>query len=54
MRLGRGNTEQSKLQKTVKGLPKDVASWTPEQRSQYTQQSDRAMREQATRKSKKR
>ena len=39
-------TETSKLAATVASLPKQAASWTPEQHQQFTTQSDRAMREQ--------
>ncbi|WP_330339390.1 hypothetical protein [Streptomyces sp. NBC_00557] len=47
MRLGKGKSETAKLQETVDRLPKRAADWTPAQRQQYTDQSDRAMREQA-------
>ncbi|MEU9149184.1 hypothetical protein AB0D59_01190 [Streptomyces sp. NPDC048417] len=39
-------TETKALNKLVKQLPKQVSDWTPEQRNQYTAQSDRAMHEQ--------
>ncbi|WP_228916854.1 hypothetical protein [Streptomyces sp. DH20] len=39
-------SETAKLGETVKALPKRVADWTPEQRRQFTEQSDRAMHEQ--------
>lgn len=39
-------TETSKLADTVASLPKQAASWTPEQHQRFTTQSDRAMREQ--------
>lgn len=45
-RRGR-NSETTKLGKTLKKLPTRVADWTPEQRRQYTEQADRATREQA-------
>ncbi|MGW3442195.1 hypothetical protein [Streptomyces sp. NPDC001076] len=45
MRLRRPET--GKLEKVVKKLPRRVADWSPEQREQYAEQSDRAMREQA-------
>lgn len=38
--------ETQALQTTVSELPKTPAAWTPEQRQQFTTQSDRAMREQ--------
>ncbi|MFI5685883.1 hypothetical protein [Streptomyces sp. NPDC051636] len=47
MRRRRGTSETDKLQETVSRLPKRVADWTPEERQQYTTQSDRAMRERA-------
>ncbi|MEU8555948.1 hypothetical protein AB0C80_18430 [Streptomyces anthocyanicus] len=40
-------SETAKLDQVVDSLPAQVADWTPEQRAQYTAQSDRAMREQA-------
>lgn len=39
-------TETAKLADTRATLPQRVADWTPEQRQQFTEQSDRAMREQ--------
>ncbi|MDT6983738.1 hypothetical protein ACFSUJ_12190 [Streptomyces lusitanus] len=45
-RFGR-NSETAKLRRTLKTLPSQVADWTPEQRRQYTEQADRATREQA-------
>lgn len=45
--IRRSTPEQTKLTQVVKELPKQVADWTPEQRKQYTTQSDRAMRERA-------
>ncbi|MDX3455060.1 hypothetical protein PV396_24485 [Streptomyces sp. ME02-8801-2C] len=38
--------ETQALQTTVSQLPKNPTTWTPEQRQQFTTQSDRAMREQ--------
>jgi hypothetical protein len=46
MGLFNRNSETDKLAETVAGLPQQVATWTPEQRQQFTTQSDRAMREQ--------
>ncbi|MGJ5898564.1 hypothetical protein ACSCBZ_42500 [Streptomyces niveiscabiei] len=40
-------SESKKLAETVSSLPARVADWTPEQRQQHNEQSDRAMREQA-------
>ncbi len=47
--MGRFNrkSETAKLRHTLKKLPSQVADWTPEQRRQYTEQADRATREQA-------
>jgi hypothetical protein len=45
MRLRRASSETAELRRTVESLPKRVADWTPEQRAQFTTQSDRAMRE---------
>ncbi|WP_416975646.1 hypothetical protein [Streptomyces sp. 4F14] len=39
--------ETQKLTEVVASLPPRVADWTPEQRQQHAEQSDRAMREQA-------
>ncbi|MFF5795786.1 hypothetical protein [Streptomyces albogriseolus] len=39
-------SETAKLGKTVKALPERVADWTPQQRQQFAEQSDRAMHEQ--------
>ncbi|MCX4703884.1 hypothetical protein [Streptomyces sp. NBC_01373] len=41
-----GKSETDLLADTVASLPAEVAAWTPEQRQQFTTQSDRAMREQ--------
>ncbi|WP_329336120.1 hypothetical protein OG252_13180 [Streptomyces sp. NBC_01352] len=41
-----GKSETEQLADTVASLPGQVADWTPEQRQQFTTQSDRAMREQ--------
>lgn len=38
--------ETQALRDTVSQLPRDPATWTTEQRQQFTTQSDRAMREQ--------
>lgn len=46
MGLFNNKSETDKLAATVAGLPSEVASWSPDQRAQFTQQSDRAMREQ--------
>jgi hypothetical protein len=43
--LGR-KTETDRLADTLAGLPPQPADWTPEQRAQYTEQSNRAMRQQ--------
>ncbi|WP_405925432.1 hypothetical protein [Streptomyces sp. NBC_00035] len=40
------NDETAKLADTVADLPKEVATWTPEQLTTFTNQSNRAMREQ--------
>jgi hypothetical protein len=39
-------TESRQLDAVVDELPRDVASWTQEQRDRFTTQSNRAMREQ--------
>jgi hypothetical protein len=39
-------TETDLLADTVASLPPQPANWTPEQYAQFTQQSNRAMREQ--------
>ncbi|MBD9703393.1 hypothetical protein IHE56_15145 [Streptomyces sp. ID01-12c] len=39
-------TETETLADTVAALPPQPADWTPEQRAQFTEQSNRAMREQ--------
>ncbi|MFJ3794960.1 hypothetical protein ACIPSJ_01590 [Streptomyces sp. NPDC090088] len=38
--------ETKALQDLVDQLPEQVSTWTPQQRADYTDQSDRAMREQ--------
>ncbi|WP_217545593.1 hypothetical protein [Streptomyces sp. GbtcB6] len=38
--------ETKELNNLVDRLPEQVSDWTPEQRDQYTAQSDRAMNEQ--------
>lgn len=39
-------TETDRLAATVASLPPQAADWTPQQLAQFTQQSNRAMREQ--------
>jgi hypothetical protein len=46
MGLFKGKDETAKLADTVAKLPRQVATWTPEQRARFADQSDRAMREQ--------
>lgn len=46
MGLFSSKDETAKLADTVASLPRRAADWTPEQREQFTTQSDRAMREQ--------
>ncbi|MEU3683755.1 hypothetical protein AB0E99_22845 [Streptomyces sp. NPDC030592] len=48
----RNQTEPKSLDQVVDRLPRQVASWTPEQRAAYTAASDRAMRQQSKRKTK--
>ena len=43
--LGRKN-ETTRLADTLAKLPSQTADWTPEQLAQFTEQSNRAMREQ--------
>ncbi|MEU2780552.1 hypothetical protein [Streptomyces sp. NPDC007110] len=45
MRLRKPKSETAKLRAVVASLPKNVADWTPEQRREFTTQSDRATRE---------
>ncbi|MFC7906454.1 hypothetical protein [Streptomyces nigra] len=45
MSLRKPKSETAKLRETVASLPPRVADWTPEQRRQFTTQSDRATRE---------
>lgn len=47
MGLFSSSSETEKLGEVVESLPGEVASWTPEQRAQFTEQSDAACREQA-------
>ncbi|MDX2700575.1 hypothetical protein [Streptomyces ipomoeae] len=39
-------TETDRLAHTLASLPPQPADWTPEQRAQFAEQSNRAMREQ--------
>jgi hypothetical protein len=44
---GKANDETAKqLAEARDSLPRQVAAWTPEQRAQFADQSDRLMREQ--------
>jgi hypothetical protein len=47
MGIVRRKSETAKLDQVVDSLPAQVADWTPQQRAQHADQSNRAMREQA-------
>ncbi|WP_405960591.1 hypothetical protein OG235_24670 [Streptomyces sp. NBC_00024] len=42
----KAETETDRLATTVASLPPQAADWTPQQLAQFTEQSNRAMREQ--------
>ena len=46
MALNTNGPETKALRQLRSDLPKQVADWTPEQRQDFTDQSDRSMREQ--------
>lgn len=50
----RNQPEAPTLDEIVDSLPKQVSAWTPEQRAAYTAASDRTMREQGKRETRRR
>ncbi len=46
-RRNQTESEAASLDQVVDSLPRQVATWTPEQRATYTAASNRTMREQA-------